>query len=70
MRPPYLTRMEGERQELAYKIEALAGWITNEPHFNALVPDEQREMRDQLFHMRGYAAALDRRIERALARHQ
>lgn len=69
MKPPYVLRMEEEQRELGIKLEALAYWVSNSEEFSRLDPAEKEDQRNQLFHMRGYKAALDSRMKRWQEQH-
>jgi hypothetical protein len=70
MTQPQVIRMEDELHLLEIKIDALDAWVGRKESFNTLDAYEKQDMRDQLFHMRQYAAVLERRIGRAVAEHR
>lgn len=58
------TRLFSERDDLRERINRLTSFVGTE-QFDALSADDQRDLREQLDHMRPYLAVLVRRAERA-----
>lgn len=61
----YVERMIAELKELADRTTKLAKFISENEMFNKLSEHEQKDMRDQLFHMNEYLGFLSSRLSRA-----
>lgn len=63
--PAHVERMIAELKELADRTTKLAKFISENEMFNKLSEHEQKDMRDQLFHMNEYLGFLSSRLSRA-----
>lgn len=63
--PAYVERMIAELKELADRTTKLAKFISENEMFKTLSEHEQKDMRDQLFHMNEYLGFLSSRLSRA-----
>lgn len=63
--PAHVERMIAELKELADRTTKLAKSISENEMFNKLSEHEQKDMRDQLFHMNEYLGFLSSRLSRA-----
>lgn len=63
--PPHVERMIAELKELADRNTKLAKFISENEMFKTLSEYEQKDMRDQLFHMNQYLVFLSSRLSRA-----
>lgn len=63
--PAHVERMIAELKELADRTTKLAKFISENEMFNKLSEHEQKDMRDQLFHMNKYLDFLSYRLSRA-----
>lgn len=62
--PAHVERMIAELKELADRTTKLAKFISENEMFNKLSEHEQKDMRDQLFHMNEYLGFLSSRLSR------
>lgn len=63
--PAHIERVIAELKELADRTTKLAKFISENEMFNKLSEHEQKDMRDQLFHMNEYLGFLSSRLSRA-----
>lgn len=63
--PAHVERMIAELKELADRTTKLAKFISENEMFKTLSEYEQKDMRDQLFHMNQYLVFLSSRLSRA-----
>lgn len=63
--PAHVERMIAELKELADRTTKLTKFISENEMFNKLSEHEQKDMRDQLFHMNEYLGFLSSRLSRA-----
>ena len=63
--PAHVEPMIAELKELADRTTKLAKFISENEMFNKLSEHEQKDMRDQLFHMNEYLGFLSSRLSRA-----
>lgn len=63
--PAHVERMIAELKELADRTTKLAKFISENEMFKTLSEYEQKDMRDQLFHMNEYLGFLSSRLSRA-----
>lgn len=63
--PAHVERMIAELKELADRTTKLAKFISENEMFKTLSEHEQKDMRDQLFHMNEYLGFLSSRLSRA-----
>lgn len=63
--PVHVERMIAELKELAERTTKLAKFISENEMFKTLSEYEQKDMRDQLFHMNEYLGFLSSRLSRA-----
>lgn len=62
---PHVARMLDEACRLENDVQKLRVFIKENPIFSTLVGPEQRDMKEQLYHMENHLFFLKRRIKRA-----